>query len=228
MKKYKKIIFVCEDNTCRSVMAEAIMNGFKNSLKGGQELTVVSRGLVVLFPEPMNPKAVAILKSRQLEPSHAHSIPLLEEDLTEETLVIAMTEAECLSVAEKFGTVADITTVRGFVGQSGDLEEPHGSLPDYGMFFEHLDLLVKMVAQALLKEIGEELSEEEDSEVPAGEAETGEAGSGEEESPEEPSEEGEAGRELTDGNETVEEPSGGMEADRELSDERKADRKLSK
>ena len=48
--------------------------------------------------------------------------------------------------------VADITTVRGFVGQSGDLEEPHGSLSDYGMFFEHLDLLVKMVAQALLKE----------------------------------------------------------------------------
>ena len=172
MKKYKKIIFVCEDNTCRSVMAEAIMNGFKNSLKGGQELAVVSRGLVVLFPEPMNPKAVAILKSRQLEPTHEHSISLLAEDLTEDTLVIAMTEAECLSVAEQFGTVADITTVRRFVGQSGDLEEPHGSLSDYGMFFEHLDLLVKMVAQALLKEIAEEPSKEENEDF-TGEIESG-------------------------------------------------------
>ena len=32
------------------------------------------------------------------------------------------------------------------------MEEPHGSLSEYGMFFEHLDLLVKMVAQAILKE----------------------------------------------------------------------------
>ena len=126
----------------------------------------------MLFPEPMNPKAVAILKSRQLEPSHEHSIPLLEEDLTEDTLVIAMTEAECISVAEKFGTVADITTVRGFVGQSGDLEEPHGSLSDYGQFFEHLDLLVKMVAQALLKDTDEAPGEEDDEETLADKAET--------------------------------------------------------
>ena len=152
MKKYKKIIFVCGENTCRSVMAEAIMNGIKNTLKGGDALEVISRGLVVLFPEPMNPKAVAILKSRGLKPLHEYSMSLEPEDLDSETLVITMTEAECLSVAERFGTEADITTIRRFVGQKGDMEEPHGSLSEYGMFFEHLDLLVKMVAQAILKE----------------------------------------------------------------------------
>ena len=72
----------------------------KNTLKGGGALEVISRGLVVLFPEPMNPKAVAILKSRGLEPLHEYSMALEPEDLDSETLVITMTEAECLSVAE--------------------------------------------------------------------------------------------------------------------------------
>lgn len=152
MKKYKKIIFVCSENTCRSVMAESIMNGIRHSLKGGDTLEVISRGLVVLFPEPMNPKAVAILKSRDLEPLHEYSMALTEEDLTEDTLVITMTDAECVTVAEQFGTKADITTIRGIVGQKGDMEEPHGNLSEYGMFFERLDLLVKMVAQVILIE----------------------------------------------------------------------------
>ena len=53
MAKYNKLIFVCTGNTCRSPMAEAI---YKN-LDKETDIKVFSRGLVVLFGEPINPKA---------------------------------------------------------------------------------------------------------------------------------------------------------------------------
>ena len=135
MKSYKKLIFVCTENTCRSIMAEAI---FK-SIRGSHELEVLSRGLVVLFPEPMNPKAIAVLKSNRLEVDREFSIPLSAEDLTADTLVLTMTEKEAVSVIEQFGNKADVLEV-------------HGALTEYGMLYEHMDLLVKMIAEILFKQ----------------------------------------------------------------------------
>lgn len=147
MKKYKKLIFVCEENTCRSIMAEAIFN----QLKREREISVISRGLVVLFPEPINPKAVAVLKSSQIEVERENSIELTWEDIEEDTLILAMTEAEVHMVTKKFGKIADVSTLRAFTGQSGDIVEPHGALTEYGILYEHLDLLVKVVAEILNK-----------------------------------------------------------------------------
>ena len=59
MKKYDRLIFVSNSDTCRGPMAEAILKS-KFLLS---ELEVESRGLVVLFPEPVNQKAEAILAS---------------------------------------------------------------------------------------------------------------------------------------------------------------------
>ena len=62
MKKYDRLIFVSNSDTCRGPMAEAILKS-KFLLS---ELEVESRGLVVLFPEPVNQKAEAILASHWL------------------------------------------------------------------------------------------------------------------------------------------------------------------
>ena len=91
MGRYRKVIFVCMDNTCRSIMAEAVMN----SVNKQHMVEVESRGLVVLFPEPMNPKAVAILKNYQMKPSRESSLALQPSDVTEGTLVLTMTAYEC-------------------------------------------------------------------------------------------------------------------------------------
>ena len=59
MKQYKRILFVADCGNCRAPMAEGILN--ECALKF--PATIESRGLVVLFPEPLNQKAEAVMIS---------------------------------------------------------------------------------------------------------------------------------------------------------------------
>ena len=149
MKKYHKIIFLGTDNTCRSVMAEAVMN----CVLGKRPVRILSRGLVVLFPEPLNPKAVAVLKGNQMEPAKESAEPLTERDLDEDTLVLTMTRDECRQAKEAYGEAADICSIGEFVEKPGDIDQPYGgTLAEYGACYEYIDLMVKVAAEKLLKE----------------------------------------------------------------------------
>ena len=76
MKNYDKLIFVGSGNTALSPMAEAILQKkFKI-----EDILIESRGLVVLFPEPVNPKAEAILVSHGLSMKDYRSQALKDED----------------------------------------------------------------------------------------------------------------------------------------------------
>ena len=54
---YDRIIFVCEGNHSKGPMAETIYK----SLTENENIPAISRGLVVLFSEPVNEKAVSVL-----------------------------------------------------------------------------------------------------------------------------------------------------------------------
>lgn len=88
--EYNKIIFVSQTGTCREAMAAGIFGDF--SLKHPVE--VVSRGLVVQFPEPMNQKAEAVLISNGINMEGFVSQQLTEEDLTEDALILPMEEVQ--------------------------------------------------------------------------------------------------------------------------------------
>lgn len=149
MARVKKIIFVCTDNTCLSNMAAAVFEG----IRGEREISVASRGLVVLFPEPINQKAVAILKSHQLELLDEEAKPLESRDFIPATLVLTMTQGEKQQVQERFPDMPNVFTLREFTGQEGDIIEPlGGTLADYGACYEHIDLLTKVAAEIIFKE----------------------------------------------------------------------------
>ena len=143
--KYDRVIFVCQDNTCRSIMAEAIMNSIKK-----EDLEIMSRGVVVLFSEPINPKVVPILKNYGLEPMKESSQELQPVDIAPCTLVLTMTAREKKITQEHFPKYPDIYTMGEYSGQEGDIEEPRsGSLADYGACYEYIDFIVKMIAEKI-------------------------------------------------------------------------------
>ena len=66
---------------------------------------VLSRGLVVLFPEPLNQKAEAVMISNGLKSEGFMSEQITEEDITDNTLILTMSEESRQKIFELFPNV---------------------------------------------------------------------------------------------------------------------------
>lgn len=118
MSSCRKVLFICKENVCRSIMAEAILQCGKGRPAAYGRFPW---GLVVLFPEPLNPKAVAVLKGNEMEPSKEYSEEFVPEvDVTEGTLILTMSEQEkkqVLKSARRFGAPAEVYTLGEYAGR---------------------------------------------------------------------------------------------------------------
>jgi protein-tyrosine phosphatase len=140
MAKYNKLIFVCTGNTCRSPMAEAI---YKN-LDKETDIKVFSRGLVVLFGEPINPKAEIVLKKHDLEINNHISKGLKESEIDENTLILTMTNTHKRKIQNTYPNAVNVFTIKEYVGENGDVVDPYGgSLVEYEECYIELARLVK-------------------------------------------------------------------------------------
>ena len=146
MKKFKRLIFVCTGNTCRSPMAATIFN----SMEKNSDIEVLSRGLVVLFSEPSNPKADTVLKSHNLDLKDHKSKGLKDSEINEDTLILTMTERQKMNVLEIYDSAKYVYTIKEFVGENGNVEDPYGgTLIEYEDSYAELSLLVKKLVYKL-------------------------------------------------------------------------------
>ena len=149
MTKYHKLIFVCTGNTCRSPIAEAI---YKN-LEKVSDTKVCSRGLVVLFSEPLNPKAEIVLKKHDLELDRHMAKGLKLSDIGENTLILTMTANQKKKVQELYPLQKEVYTIKEFAGEIGDVVDPYGgTLMDYEECYIELGRLVKKTVYKLNEE----------------------------------------------------------------------------
>ncbi len=151
--KYNKVIFVSLESTFTSPIAEVIMK--KKISEMGINMEVQSRGVVVLFREPANPKGVTIAKSKGFDLEEYKSEALMEKDFETDVLVLVMTEKLKLEIYEKFKKALNVYNIKEFVGGNGDVETPYGKgLQEYGEAFDMIDNLIDEVI-AKLKELEE-------------------------------------------------------------------------
>ena len=156
--KYNKIIFVCTSNTSRSVIAEAIYK----SLESSNDIEVISRGLVVLFPEPLNPKAAIVMDNHHLPVKEHTSVLLKPEDITEDTLLFTMNHQQKDKLMEEYGLELNVFTLKEFLGEPGDVLDPYGkTLVEYEECYIELARLIKKAVYKLYNDIDKEYEKEE-------------------------------------------------------------------
>jgi len=137
---FDKIIFVCTGNHSRSPMAETIYK----SLAEEDGLPSISRGVVVLFSEPVNEKAESVLENHGLDCVVKVSKELGKEDITEGSLILTMTDKQKRQVNEKFNLQDNVYTIKEFNGEEGEVKDPYGgTLVDYEECYNELLRLIK-------------------------------------------------------------------------------------
>ena len=137
---YDRIIFVCEGNHSKGPMAETIYK----SLTENESIPAISRGLVVLFSEPVNEKAVSVLENHGLTCAVEFSKELTKEDITENALILTMTDKQKKQAIDKYEIENDIFSIKEFNGEEGEVKEPYGgTLVDYEECYNELLRLIK-------------------------------------------------------------------------------------
>ncbi|MDO4298450.1 MAG: phosphotyrosine protein phosphatase [Lachnospiraceae bacterium] len=151
MKRYDRLIFVSNSDTAVGPMAEAILQS-KFLL---EELMVTSKGIVVLFPEPVNPKAEAVLVSNGLTMKAHMSEPLVQEDIEPRTLILTLSQNTRQKILKEYEVKPEqpVYVLNEFVRETGELKNPYGgTLADYGQCFSELEALISKLVILLNEE----------------------------------------------------------------------------
>ena len=153
MVKYNRIIFVSNSDTCRGELAAAVLREIGKSIIEENDIQVDSKGVVVLFPEPMNPKAVAIARSKDLYIDDHVSSSLEEEDSGMDVLILTMTDGIKKKIYEDYKEAVNVFNLKEFVGEDGGVEAAYGGeLQDYAELFRNIERLVNKLIDKLLEQ----------------------------------------------------------------------------
>jgi len=145
---YNRIIFVADSGTCRAPMAAGILEERVLS----HPVEILSRGMIVLFPEPLNQKAEAVMISNGLKTEGFMSAQLTAEDITQDTLILTMSEESRQKVFELFPETEEesVQVLTQLVGDELEILDPYGgNLQAYGLCYETLNKSIKKLVKIL-------------------------------------------------------------------------------
>ncbi len=149
MKHYDKLIFVSESDTATGPMAEAILQ--REFML--EDILITSKGLVVLFPEPVNPKAEAVLVSHSLSMKDHISDPLTEDDFDDRTLVLTIDTQQRDRLLKEYPGAKNVFALSTYIQAEEEVLDPYGgSLAGYNQCYEMLHAQILRLAAILSAE----------------------------------------------------------------------------
>ena len=145
MLEYSKILFVTDMDTSPGPLAAALLKHYLPL----ENAEIDSRGLAVLFPEPMNPKTVAIAASKGLDINRS-SKQLEAEDFDKDVLVLVLDAAKKQTVYDDYTEAVNVYTLKEFINEEGSINNPDGGeLSDYAKLYDILDDVIIKLANKL-------------------------------------------------------------------------------
>lgn len=145
MLEFSRILFVTDMDTSPGPLAAALLKHYLPL----EQVAIDSRGLAVLFPEPMNPKTVAIAASKGIEINRT-SVQLESEDFGQDVLVLVLDESRKKAVYDDYAEAVNVYTLTEYINEAGSIINPDGGdLADYAKMYESLDSVIKKVATKL-------------------------------------------------------------------------------
>ena len=93
------------------------------------------------------------MRSQQMTIATHEAVPLAEEDLDEETLILTFQEAQKWKIVSEYSNVKNVYTLSEFIDDEREVQPAHGQpLVVYGENFELLQELIKKLAKKLNEE----------------------------------------------------------------------------
>ncbi|MBY6272092.1 MAG: low molecular weight protein arginine phosphatase [Caldibacillus debilis] len=142
-----KVLFVCTGNTCRSPMAEAILNHM-----GVEGIEARSAGIFAVPGMEISENAREVLKENDMEFAHV-SKPLTEREIEWADLILAMTKAHKAELMRKYPHAKEkIYTIKEYAtGEEGDVPDPYGGpLETYRETFSVLKEFIRLSLKKML------------------------------------------------------------------------------
>lgn len=143
----RKVIFAETSGTCRAPMAEALLVDY--FMHRPEAFEICSRGLVVLFEEPINQKAQAVLVSNGINMDDYCSRQLTAADVNDETVIYVMEKKEVAKAVKIIGEdrAEQVFVLNEAVGEELEIMDPYGlPIPSYGLLFESLSKTIRKLA----------------------------------------------------------------------------------
>mgnify|MGYP000514747213 CR=1 FL=1 len=143
--KYNQIVFIDEEDTSFAPFAAKLL---EKKLRDRRiyQIETSSRGTVVLFDEPANPKVSEIAWSFGINLSQHRSKELEPEIFNDTSLFLCLDNRSRLKALEKCLKAADIYTLREYVMEQGDVFHPvGGSIEQYETACRNVERLVDLL-----------------------------------------------------------------------------------
>ncbi|MDY5845475.1 MAG: L-threonylcarbamoyladenylate synthase [Bariatricus sp.] len=149
LQKYRRIVFVSNSDNCRAPIAAALLK--RQPLL--QEYQILSRGMVVLFPEPLSPRAEELLKVHDIVLEGYETEALDEKIFGKDTLILTMQENQKQKILSEYPDAGDVFTLGEYVGESQEIESVYGQSPEqYEQMYEMIRRMTGKLAERLNKE----------------------------------------------------------------------------